>query len=92
MQKRALMKSTQVACSLSLNVVTRTDRGTHLATLELVQLTGLILFLWQFWQVVGRLTGELSYLVSDLVSAADFAAKVLVIGFKSLSFGLGVAL
>lgn len=86
---KALMQ-TQVAVTLSLNVVTTTDQETQLLTLPLVQLTTLIVWVWAIWQTAYDLGSEALLLASDVAATIDVATKVISIGCKALAFGLGV--
>ena len=82
----AIMQSTQVAISLSVNVIVKDDTGIRLLAFPIVFLTGL--FLWQVLQHFQSLKIELAVLVSDLSETLSFTSKVLAIVFNSLVYGL----
>lgn len=84
----AIMQSTQVAISLSVNVIVKDDTGIRLLAFPILFLTGLFLFLWQVLQHFQSLKIELAVLVSDLSETLSFTSKVLAIVFNSLVYGL----
>ena len=87
---RAIIQSTQLAVSLSLNIQVQNEHDTRLVTLPLVQLTTLFFWLWTVRQIVTRFRFELILLVRDITDTLDLTGKVFVIGLNSLAFGFGV--
>lgn len=77
----ALTCSTRIAVT----VVIQDDTG-RVAGL-LVALTALIALLIRF----GKVVSDLILLVSDVIEAVTFTAKVFSIGLKAFAFGLGVS-
>ncbi len=75
---------------LAVNVVIEDDTG--MLAFSIVLATSLFTLFCQASRFVAAASYELSTLVSDLKAALDFTAKVLVIGFNALAYGLGVAL
>jgi hypothetical protein len=88
---KALMH-TQIAVTLSLNIVTKTEDGIRLMTLPLVQLTRLILWFWTVWQIVNDLGFECVVIINDLTEVIILAVKITMITLNTLAFGLGVKL
>jgi len=92
MSRYAIMRSTQIGVTLSLNIQVRNDNDAQLLTFNLVHLTTLFLWLWSIWQTLGRFRFEFSMLVNDMTNAVIFVGKIIVIGFSSLAYGMGVSL
>lgn len=88
MTARTLMLRHQTR--IAVNVVIEDDTGVLVYSILLV--TQLFTFLGRACRLVIAITSELSLLIIDLKAALDFTAKVFVIGFNSLAYGLGVAL
>lgn len=97
MKRHTLMKSTQVAVVLAVNVITRKDGDARLTTLPLIALTPILFWAWATGQWCTRQGEDLSDLAAamlDLVNALGMAAApywwgVCILG-KSLAFGMGV--
>ncbi len=75
---------------LAVNVIIEDDTGVLAFSILLV--TSLFAHLWRASQFVIATKRELSLLIIDLKTALDFTAKVFVISFNSLAYGLGVTL
>lgn len=86
---RALL-STQVAVTLSLNVVTRSGNDTQLMALPLLTLTPILFLVYALLQWVNRQWYGLATLAMDFREAFTFTATVFTIGLSSLAWGMGV--
>jgi hypothetical protein len=75
---------------IAVNVIIEDDTG--MLAFSILFVTGLFTVCWQISRVVSALKSELSLLAGDLTVAVDFTGKVLVIAFRSLTFGLGLKL
>ncbi len=75
---------------LAVKVVIEDDTG--MLAFSIVLATRLFTLFWQASRFAAAASYEVSALVSDLKAALDFTAKVLVIGFNALAYGLGVTL
>lgn len=64
---RAIMQSTQVCVSLSLNVIATNGEDTRLATFPILYLTTLIMALWSFGNLIHRLRYEAKAMGHELV-------------------------
>lgn len=74
----------------AINILIEDDTGTLACSIFLV--TRMLMVIGQVgrWLVATRT--EVSSFLADVTTALDFTGKVLVIGFNSLAFGLGVTL
>lgn len=75
---------------LAVQIVIEDDTGT--LALSILLTTQVLALLWQLGQRVISAGYELTAWVQDIQAALSFTTKVLVIGFKALSYGLGVSL
>lgn len=75
---------------LAVQIVIEDDTGT--LALSILLTTQVLALLWQLGQPVVSAGYELTAWVQDIQVAISFTAKVLLIGFKALSYGLGVSL
>jgi hypothetical protein len=75
---------------IAVSVIIEDDSGVLIYTIFLI--TRLFTLLRRTGQLVAAILSELSLLMIDLKAALNFTAKVLVIGFNSLAYGLGVTL
>jgi len=85
---RALMQTTQVNVTLSLNVNVSDDYQAQLITFPLVTLTTLFLLIIQIYQDINQALP----VVMGWVDTLTLTGKLLTIGFTALAFGLGVRL
>ena len=83
----ALMRSTQVSVTFSVQVSTNKD-AEWLFMLFLLFVP--VLLLIQVMQKVNRLWNELRLLAADIEDLLIFIGKVIVITFKSFAYGLGL--
>ena len=82
----ALMRSTQVSITLSLQI--STDREAELLSLLFLLFVPVLLLL-QIRHKVNRFWNELRLLAADIEDLLNFIGKVIVITFKSFAYGLG---
>lgn len=86
---RAIMKHTQIAVTLAINVQVKHNGQDRLETWPLLSLNLFLLVFWQLRQAVNRVGYRLAALASDITHALDVTGKLLAIGFNALAYGLG---
>jgi hypothetical protein len=89
---RAMLKHTQVAVTLAINVTIHRNRHAEWMILPLLHLTTLFMLVWQAAGTTYRIVAQVTALARDIEQAATFTITVIVIGVKALAFGLGVRL
>ncbi len=88
-----LMTSTQISYQLALTAKVRNDKGEeYLTTKTLIQLTTLVMVLWQVQVTVNHHWSALLTWIDDLIMTVELTLKVVSIGLSALAFGLGVKL
>ena len=76
--------------TLAVHIIIEDETGALAFSIFLM--TSLFTCFWHLSQLLTTAGYELSLLVNDLKAALDFTTKVLVIGFNSVAYGLGVRL
>lgn len=94
---RAIVHSTQIGVTLSLNIIAATDGDTRLLTFPLIRLTSLVFCLWTLWQKAGRFWLELMAWYAALlalVEALGMVARIYLTwaGIVTVSMKYGVGL
>lgn len=75
---------------LAVQIVIEDDSG--ILALSIALTTQALVLFWRLGQRVISAGHEVTIWVHDMHAALSFTGKVLVIGFKALGYGLGVAL
>lgn len=88
-----LMTSTQISYQLALTATVRNSEGEeYLTTKTLIQLTTLVMFIWQVQITINHYWSKLLTWIDELIMTVELTFKVVSIGLSALAFGLGVKL
>ncbi|MBN1217431.1 MAG: hypothetical protein JXM69_00765 [Anaerolineae bacterium] len=92
---RALLQSSQVAVTLSLNIITEDKDAYHLAVIPLLRLSPLGLMVLYFTvmenpitRYISRVTAKITRFIRDTARALSITGKMLTIGVNSLAWGV----